>query len=120
LTVAAGNADGSARVYILDEDGDGCFIWEDAAPLDPTTCTVPPKVSSSFIETWGLPLFAGGVGVVALLLVAAARRSNYAAYAGNGGRRGSRGNGKNGKDRKGKPGPDKGRQERTSRPRDRR
>lgn len=65
LTVVAGNADGSVRLYILDEDGDGCWLWDDAAPYDPAVCAVPQGTGDAPAggDLGMLLLAAGGVGV---------------------------------------------------------
>ena len=64
LTVAAGNADGTVKLYVLDEDGDGCMLWVDSAPLDPNECEAATPYTPTFLESWGLPLL--GVGAVAV------------------------------------------------------
>lgn len=65
LTVLAGNADGSVRLYVLDEDGDGCWVWDDAAPYDPEVCALPQGTGDVPGQTYvGLLLLAAGaVGV---------------------------------------------------------
>lgn len=73
LTIAAGNADGSVKIYVLDEDGDGCMLWIDAAPQDPSTCEAAAVPPSDFFQVWGVPLLAltavmvGAIGVLAIL-----------------------------------------------------
>lgn len=67
LTVAAGNADGTVKLYVLDQDGDGCMVWVDYKPLDPMVCAAPSSNTPSFFESWGLPL----LGVAALCVAVA-------------------------------------------------
>lgn len=77
LTLAAGNADGTVKLYILDEDGDGCFVWVDAAPQDASTCSRPPQAPSlSFLEAYGLYILLASAAAVGALGVVAARRSS--------------------------------------------
>jgi WD40 repeat protein len=77
LAVLGGNADGSLRLYVLDADGDGCFEWNDAAPLDPAICATP-SAGLSFFEAWGPYLLLGAVGVAGAAAVAAVVRSRRA------------------------------------------
>ena len=96
LTVLAGNADGTARLYVMDEDGDGCWLWQDDAPVDPRVCKVAPE---PVIAWWANPvqlgLLLGGVGAVAaggaLFLRGRARQAQEEEEREARGRRGGRG-----------------------------
>lgn len=90
LSFIAGNADGSVRIYYLDEDGDGCFIWQDDAPRDPAVCKprTPPEPTTGFLLAYGLPLAAaGGVAAVLGATVYSKGRTKAARRAEAGGRR---------------------------------
>lgn len=75
LTVAAGNADGTVKLYVLDEDGDGCMLWVDSAPRDPLVCAASATQAPTFLESWGLPLLAVAAAAVAVAGFLIVRRS---------------------------------------------
>lgn len=78
-TVAAGSADGTIKVYVFDEDGDGCWLWNpDDAPLDPTVCRAPQAVKLNFFEQWGVWILAFAAAAVVAGGLVAIRRSTQA------------------------------------------